>query len=97
MHHLSGPRPIVSTLLPAADAPQRLLSWGNRQTIMSLIVIYIISIFVGDLVAVGIAEVIERFSDKAGLVVFLALYFLVFWVAWQFAVRITEPKASAPH
>ena len=56
---------------------------------MSLIIIYVVGIFVGDIVAVGVAEVVERFSEKASLGVFLALYFLVFWIAWRFAVRVT--------
>jgi hypothetical protein len=68
----------------------------NGEKIMSLIIVYVIGIFVGDLIALGIAEVIERFSEKASLMAFLALYFVVFWLAWQLAVRITEPKASAP-
>ena len=60
---------------------------------MSLIVIYVIGIFVGDAVAVGVAEVVERFSEKGSMIVFLSLYFFVFWVAWVVAVRLTEPKA----
>ena len=62
---------------------------------MSLIIIYVVGIFVGDIVAVGVAEVVERFSEKASLGVFLALYFLVFWIAWRFAVRVTEPAKVA--
>jgi hypothetical protein len=62
---------------------------------MSLIIVYVAGIFIGDAIAIGLAEVTERFSDRAGLVVFLSLYFLVFWLAWQIAVRVTEPKASA--
>jgi hypothetical protein len=28
--------------------------------------------------------------------VFLALYFVSLWLAWVFAVRMTEPKRAAP-
>jgi hypothetical protein len=61
---------------------------------MSLLIVYVIAIMVGDLVAVGIAEVVERYSEKASLGVFLALYFVVFWVAWRIAVRVTEPRPT---
>jgi hypothetical protein len=61
---------------------------------MSLLLIYVASIMVGDLIAISIAEVVEYYSEKASLWVFLALFFVVFWVAWRFAVRTTEPRAS---
>jgi NADH:ubiquinone oxidoreductase subunit 6 (subunit J) len=61
---------------------------------MSLLIVYVIAIMVGDLFAVGIAEIVERFSEKASLGVFLALYFVVFWVAWRVAVRVTEPRPA---
>jgi len=59
---------------------------------MSLLIAYVIAIIIGDLLAIGIAEIVERYSEKASLGVFLALYFVVFWVAWPIAVRITEPR-----
>jgi hypothetical protein len=61
---------------------------------MSLLIVYVIAIMVGDLLAVGVAEIVERYSEKASLGVFLALYFVVFWLAWRVAVRITEPRRS---
>jgi len=43
------------------------------------------------------ALVVERtFGNYASLIVFLALYFLSFWLAWVFAVRLSEPKHAAP-
>jgi hypothetical protein len=59
--------------------------------IMSLLIVYVIAILVGDLLAAGIAEIVERYSEGASLGVFLALYFVVFWAAWRVAVRVTEP------
>jgi len=35
------------------------------------------------------------YSSRAGLVGFLALCFLMFILAWKFAVRLTEPKSTA--
>ncbi len=62
---------------------------------MTLIIAFVISVLVGDLIAVGIAEVIERFSEQLSLWVFLALFFLVFWGAWIIAVRVTEPRGAS--
>jgi hypothetical protein len=61
---------------------------------MMLIIVYVASIIGGDLAAFGIAKVVERFSDTGSLVVFLTLYFLVFGIAWHFAVRVTAPKQA---
>jgi hypothetical protein len=63
--------------------------------IMTLLIVYVASILVGDLVAVGIAELVEYYSKTASLWVFLALYFAVFWIAWRFAVHVTAPRKVA--
>jgi cytochrome c biogenesis factor len=62
---------------------------------MTLIIAFVLSVLVGDLIAVGIAEIIERFSEQLSLWVFLALFFLVFWGAWIIAVRVTAPRAAS--
>jgi cytochrome c biogenesis factor len=62
---------------------------------MTLIIAFVISVLVGDLIAVGIAEIIERFSEQLSLWVFLALFFLVFWGAWIIAVRVTAPRTAS--
>ena len=62
---------------------------------MILIIVFVISILVGDLIAVGIAEVVEHFSEQLSLWVFLALFFLVFWGAWVIAVRVTAPPSES--
>jgi hypothetical protein len=47
-----------------------------------------------DLAAYFIGLITEReFGGQTSLIVFLALYFLGFWVSWILAVRITEPTA----
>jgi hypothetical protein len=63
---------------------------------MNLLVTYVVSLLVAQSLAVGAGLIVDRlYSSYTGLVVFIALYFAMFWVAWKFAVRITEPKQSA--
>ena len=62
---------------------------------MNLLIAYLACLFVTQAVAVGIGLVVDKaYSPYAGLVVFLVCYFTMFWVGWQIAVRITEPKSS---
>jgi hypothetical protein len=61
---------------------------------MSLLVIFFLAVVVGDSLAVGISLAVEHFSERASLIVFFALFFCVFWVAWQAAVRITDRWAT---
>jgi hypothetical protein len=57
---------------------------------MSVILVFALFVVVGDAVAVGISAIVERFSETASLFVFLALFILVFWIAWVCAVRVAE-------
>ena len=57
---------------------------------MSVILIYVVFVVIGDAVAVGISSVVERFSESASLLVFFALFVLVFWISWILAVRVAE-------
>jgi hypothetical protein len=59
---------------------------------MILLTAFVISILVGDLVAIGIASVVEYFSKTISLFVFLALFLGVIPIAWRVAVRATEPQ-----
>ena len=64
---------------------------------MTLLVTYIITVAIGQAIVIGIGLMVERYySSAASLPVALALYFLMFVLAWQIAVRITEPKPP-PH
>jgi hypothetical protein len=63
---------------------------------MQLIVVYIVFIVVGDVIAYGLARVVDKFSATASLPVFLALYFGVFWLGWILAVRVTASRAEVP-
>jgi hypothetical protein len=60
---------------------------------VSLLVAYIATVVVGQALAVSIGLIVDRlYSSYAGLVVFIPLYFTVFYLAWKFAVRVTEPR-----
>jgi len=61
---------------------------------MRLLVVFLISLLVSQSISIGIGLLVERnTSPYTGLVTFIALYFAMFWVAWRFAVRVTEPNA----
>jgi hypothetical protein len=61
-------------------------------SIMALLLAFIVTIVLGDLVAVAIAGAVEYFSKTASLFVFLALFLGFIPFAWRIAVRATEPK-----
>ncbi len=66
---------------------------------MWLLIIYVGLVLVGDVADYLIGLAVERmWGSQASLVVFLALYFVLLWLAWVAAVKITEPRriASAP-
>lgn len=62
---------------------------------MAVILIYVFIVIVGDAAAVLIAEAVEQFSKSASLMVFFALFALVFWVGWILAVSIAERMSKA--
>jgi hypothetical protein len=63
--------------------------------IMLLIVYYLIFVIAGDLADYLIGLIVEReFGSQVSLLVFLALYFVVLWLAWLFAVWMTQPKRA---
>ena len=72
-------------------AASRLAQRGTTR--MSLLIVYVGLVIVGDLVAYLLGLVIEREVPAASLPAFLAMYFLFLWVAWVIAVRITQPRA----
>ena len=57
---------------------------------VSVVLVFVAFVLIGDSIAAGIASIVERFSESASLLVFLALFVLVFWVGWLSAVRVTE-------
>jgi cation transporter-like permease len=59
---------------------------------MSLLIVYVGLVIMGNLIAYFVGLVVERTVPAASLPAFLAMYFLFLWVAWLIAVRITQPR-----
>jgi hypothetical protein len=62
---------------------------------MKLMVAYIGLALIGNVIIYFLGLAIERVWPIASLPVFLAMFFLVLWVAWIGAVKLTAPKAAA--
>jgi len=61
-----------------------------------LIIYYVAFVIIGDLADYLIGLIVEReLGGHASLIVFLALYALVLWAAWLFAVWMTAPRHVA--
>jgi hypothetical protein len=61
---------------------------------MQIMAFYIVFVLIGDLGAYFVGRTVESWSPTSSLPVFLSCFFLVFWLAWRLAVRVTEPKAA---
>ena len=64
---------------------------------MAVIAIFIAFVLVGDTAAVFISYLFERVSNFTSLLVFLALFIVVFGVAWKLAVIVTERYIVRPN
>jgi hypothetical protein len=62
---------------------------------MSLLVVYVALIIVGDVISYFVGLAVERAVPGASLPVFLAMYFGCLWIAWILAVRFTAPRPQA--
>jgi hypothetical protein len=61
---------------------------------MRLLLVFLTGLLVGQSISVGVGLLVERHATPyTGLVTFIVCYFAMFWVAWRFAVRVTEPRA----
>ena len=61
---------------------------------MNLLVIFIISVVIGQALSIGLGLLVERYSTPyTGMVTFIGSYFVMFWLAWRFAVRVTAPRS----
>jgi hypothetical protein len=61
---------------------------------MQIIAVYIVLVLIGEFGAYLLGRTVEHWSPSASLPVFLAAFFLVFWIAWLIAVRLTKPKTA---
>jgi hypothetical protein len=52
-------------------------------------------LLIGQSISVGIGLLVERHvTPYTGLVTFIVCYFAMFWMAWRFAVCVTEPRSG---
>ena len=62
---------------------------------MTLLAYYLVFMIAGDVLAYFLGLFVEyEWGPHVSLVVFLALYFVFLWVAWQFAVRLSKPRVA---
>ena len=61
---------------------------------MALLLVYLGLAIAGNAIVYFVGLGIERVWPAASLPAFLLLFFLMLWVAWLAAVRITAPKAE---
>jgi len=61
---------------------------------MALLLMFIICVIVGQSISLGLGLMVERYSTPyTGLLTFMASWFVMFWIAWRLAIRITEPRS----
>jgi CDP-diglyceride synthetase len=79
-----------------ADIAQKCWNIAGRfgERGMSLLIVYVALVITGDFVAYFIGLIIERTVPVASLPAFLGMYFLLLWVAWIIAVRVTQPRVQ---
>jgi hypothetical protein len=69
-----------------------------EETQMGLLVVYTVAVLIGQSISVSIGLLVDRFySPAVSVPIALALYFVMFWVAWRVAVRVTEPRPQSDH
>ena len=61
---------------------------------MGLLVTHVVTVLIGQSIAISLGLLVDRYYSAAvSLPVSLALYFLMFWLAWRVAVWITAPRS----
>ena len=67
---------------------------ARKGLLMNLLVMFLGVLLVCQAISVGLGLLVERLvSPYTGLVTFIACYFLMFWVAWRIAIRLTAPRS----
>jgi len=61
---------------------------------MNLLVIFLISVLIGQSLSIGLGLLVERYSTPyIRLMTFIGSYFVMFWLAWRFALRVSAPRS----
>ncbi|HEY6995663.1 MAG TPA: hypothetical protein VH397_18310 [Xanthobacteraceae bacterium] len=72
------------------------VSWARNQRqgglAMGLLLVFLVTLLIGQSISIGVGLLVEKHTTPyTGLVTFIVSYFLMFWLAWQIAVRFTRP------
>jgi hypothetical protein len=59
---------------------------------MWIMVVYVLIVAIAEFSVVIIGLVLDRIYPELSLTVSLSLFFVVLWLAWVVAVRVTEPR-----
>jgi hypothetical protein len=55
-----------------------------------ILIIYLVCMFAGQAIAVGIGLLLDPYSKTLALSVFIPLYYAMYWVAWRVALWIGD-------
>jgi uncharacterized membrane protein YdbT with pleckstrin-like domain len=87
--------PAASRLPAAIAAGPRQWNIGDGRIIaMQLMFVYAVTLVVAEAVAVALGEIVELYYPSASLIVFMALFLAMLWVAWIIALRLTNPRGA---
>ena len=96
-----APRELRATICPVNLCPHARVGHGvagrkhmSGNFVMVLLTAFVITVVVGDLIAIGICALIEQFSKNISLLVFLAMFVGVIPLSWRIAVRATDPDGA---
>ena len=59
---------------------------------MWIMAVYVLIVVVGEAIAIAIGLTLDRTYPTYSLPISLSLFFIVLWLSWLLAVRLTEPK-----
>lgn len=61
---------------------------------LMLMIVYVLVAFAFQFVAFGVSVLLASVIPSWSMPIFLGLYFLMFWLAWPVAIRLTAPKGG---
>ena len=62
---------------------------------MSILIVYLVCVIVGQAITVGIGLLIDPYSSTVALSVFIPTYYAMYWVAWRVTLMIAD-KSPQP-
>src|SRR5262245_60598216 len=90
MRHSQWNLPARHGLIPSGATQARGRICLRRELTMILLLTFATIFVVGQAMNVGLALIVERFSDSVSLALFFGLFAVVVVAGWQLAVRLTD-------